>query len=299
MTVRCSAIACAAAKRVWLVRLCLALVLLSAGTAMCSAAEKRLPAGQAAATLPAPNIMIHEAGAKPLDLPGWFVRPTAAGRVPEVMIFHRCSGLPGFSWRRAQEWGALFRAQGYATLIVDSFTPRGLTNVCADAAAFTGAERAIDVWAAAAALAARDDVDPQRLAVIGFSHGGGTMLNAVAVERPGQTEARCWLPDTARIAAAIGLYPGCRGFLDDFLAPLLIIVGDRDDWTQARYCRELVAKPRPATPRFTLEVLPDATHDFDVEDKPHSVLNHAVAYNPAAAQRARELVMAFLAETLR
>src|SRR5205085_8855586 len=112
------------------------------------------------------------------------------------------------------EWGALLRTQGYATLIVDSFSPRGLTNVCADATAFTGAERAIDVWAAAAALARRDDIDPQRLAVIGFSHGGGTTLNAVAIDRPSQTEARRWLPGTARIAAAIGLYPGCRGLHD-------------------------------------------------------------------------------------
>jgi dienelactone hydrolase len=86
---------------------------------------------------------------------------------------------------------------------------------------------------------------------------------------------------------------------DDFLAPLLIIVGDKDDWTPARYCRELAAKARPATPSFILEVLPDATHDFDVEDKPHSVLTHAIAYNPVAAQRARELVIAFLADKLR
>jgi dienelactone hydrolase len=282
------------AARVWL-----AAILLCASAGLCGAAEKRPLASRSVSTLPAPNVTIHEAGAKPLDLLGWFERPAAAGRVPVVMIFHGCSGLAGLSWRRAQEWGALFRAQGYATLVVDSFTPRGLTSVCADAAAFTGAERAVDVWAAAAALAARDDVDPRRLAVIGFSHGGGTTLNAMAVERSSQVEARGWLPGTARIAAAIGLYPGCRGIHDDFLAPLLIIVGDKDDWTPARYCQDLAAKARPASPSFSLEVLPDATHDFDVDDKPHSVLNHAIAYNPAAAQRARELVTAFLADALR
>jgi dienelactone hydrolase len=289
----------AAVKRAELPRLWLAAILLSAGAGLCDAAENRPLASRPVSTLPAPNVTIHETGAKPLDLPGWFTRPAAAGRVPAVVIFHGCSGLPGFSWRRAQEWGALFRAQGYATLVVDSFTPRGLTGVCADPAAFTAAQRAVDVWAAAVALAARDDVDPQRLAVIGFSHGGRTTLEAVAMERPNQAEARSRLLGTARIAAAIGLYPGCRGLHDDFLVPLLIVVGDTDDWTPARYCRELAAKARPATPSFSLEVLPDATHDFDVEDKPHTVLSHAIAYNPKAARRARELVIAFLADTLR
>ena len=42
-----------------------------------------------------------------------------------------------------------------------------------------------------------------------------------------------------------------------------------------------------------------ATTRTPSDDKPHSVLNHAIAYSPAAAQRARELVIAFLAETLR
>jgi dienelactone hydrolase len=105
-------------------------------------------------------------------------------------------------------WIPFLQGQGYATFKFDSFTARGYSEVCSTNAV-TSADRAADVLAAAALLAGRPDVRPDRIAVIGWSHGGGT---AVYVARD-HTEVQPLRAQLAarggRLAASIGLYPGC------------------------------------------------------------------------------------------
>ncbi|MGH8671471.1 MAG: dienelactone hydrolase family protein, partial [Burkholderiales bacterium] len=48
-------------------------------------------------------------------------------------------------------------------------------------------------------------------------------------------------------------------------APLLILTGEKDDWTPAPYCRRLVdeAKRADASTPLEIDVYPNALHSFD------------------------------------
>ena len=46
-------------------------------------------------------------------------------------------------------------------------------------------------------------------------------------------------------------------------APLLILIGEKDDWTPAEPCRELTRAAREAGYPVAIKVYPDAHHSFD------------------------------------
>ncbi len=110
---------------------------------------------------------------------GSILLPQGQPPFPAVIVLHGCNGVSQntFAWaRRLASWG-------YAALIINSFTPRHLVQVCDGSRALPGPERAKDVFAGAAYLRTRSDIDPARIAVLGYSHGGWTALNASTVKR--------------------------------------------------------------------------------------------------------------------
>jgi dienelactone hydrolase len=97
------------------------------------------------------------------------------------------------------------------------------------------------------------------VALLGWSNGGATVL-ATARTVPN-------LPSGLfrRFAA---FYPGCSEDDDTSwrpAAPLMILVGESDDWTPAAPCHDLQARyPH----EITLLSYPGACHDFDAPDRP-------------------------------
>ena len=71
-------------------------------------------------------------------------------------------------------------------------------------------------------------VAPGRIGLIGWSHGGITTLHAVD---------DIYLVGRDRFRAAIAFYPGCLIRLLRVNAPLLILIGEEDDWTSPARCR--------------------------------------------------------------
>src|SRR6516225_4640488 len=59
------------------------------------------------------------------DLPAQLYRP-AATPAPAVAIFHGCGGIGANNTRMAE----LLKGWGYVALVVDSFSSRGLKDVC-------------------------------------------------------------------------------------------------------------------------------------------------------------------------
>src|SRR5580765_457734 len=105
-----------------------------------------------------------------VDLPAQLYRPAAA-RAPAVALFHGCGGVGQNNTRMAE----LLRSWGYVALVVDSFSSRGLKDVCgrhwptqADAE-----KRAIDIDATGLWLGDQDFVKPSQHAFMGYSYGGG------------------------------------------------------------------------------------------------------------------------------
>jgi dienelactone hydrolase len=187
--------------------------------------------------------------------------------------------------------------QGYATFKFDSFTARGQSEVCASNAV-TASDRAGDVLVAAALLAGRPDVRPDRITAIGFSHGGGIAVY-VARDHMELRPLRAQLAGRGgKLVASIGLYPGCGSPEGNpVIVPLLALSGGLDDWTPAARCVALANMP--ANRLMTIQVYPSAYHAFDLHGmRDHYKLGHMLAYDAAATTDAHVRVQAVLHQYL-
>lgn len=236
-----------------------------------------------------------------------FKPATTTGSVPAVAIFHGCGG-PGQNTARM---AGLLASWGYAALVVDSFSARGLKDVCgrnwpsqADAEA-----RAHDIDAALAWLGTQSFVDPRRLAVMGYSYGGGVaMLRALSGKPEDATSS------SAR--AAVLVYPDCA--LADALGPRLAVrqptlfaMGALDDWTPPAQCRAVIDRVTRGRDLVETKIYEGAHHSFDALGLPVRYLDgvgnrskpggccgaHYGANEPAWKQFVVD-VQAFLAKSL-
>ena len=227
-----------------------------------------------------------------------FGKPPGPGPFPLVIVLHSCSGYyANMSGGSLPGWVAFLQQQGYATLKIDSFTARGYTEVCGTNAV-TALERAADALTGATLLAGRPDVRLDRIAAIGFSHGGGTAV-ALARDFPElQPLRQQFAARGGRLVASVGVYPGCgRAVGNPVIVPLLALSGDGDDWTPAARCLAL-ANANPGAP-ITVQVYPGAYHAFDVAGGTRYKLGHRLEYNAAATADAFPRVQQFLAGYLR
>ena len=196
-------------------------------------------------------------------------RPEGSARTPAIVALHGCNGLftaRGALTRRDVDWAQRFVGLGFAVLLVDSFNPRGFREVCRLKASERGVrpfDRARDAAAAVAWLAANPAIDKNRIALIGWSHGGSTALWSVD---------KRLVFEGAEIKAAIAFYPGCRVQAESVnwspRLALTILIGDVDDWTPPETCRTLAAKH----PAIRLIEYPGAVHGFDAPNTPPTLL---------------------------
>jgi dienelactone hydrolase len=186
------------------------------------------------------------------------------GRRPAIVALHGCGGnvaRNGEPVARVADWSARWTAAGYVVLWPDSFGSRGLGPQCqVQQRSIRPLDRADDALAALAWLAARPDIDPARIALVGWSNGGGTVLHA--------TGDRLRPPAGLEFKLAIAFYPGCRPIAESRRpwaprVPLTILMGGADDWTPPAPCRVLGARPNVRYLEY-----PGAYHDFDTPDLP-------------------------------
>jgi dienelactone hydrolase len=181
-----------------------------------------------------------------------------------VIVMHGCSGLG----RTQRTWGEVLSGWGYVALVLDSFGGRGVTEVCTGKQNVDARERAWDAAGAAAWLKAQPFVLGDRIALQGHSHGGAAVLFAALAEEGDRSP-----PPVPFFRAVTAFYPDCslRGrTAKSFgaLVPIEILIGDKDDWTPAERCRELL--PRLTGGPVDLTVYPGAYHGFDATtSKPH------------------------------
>jgi carboxymethylenebutenolidase len=141
--------------------------------------------------------------------------PAGDGPHPGVVVLHESFGLNDDIRRIA----ARFAQAGYAALAPDLYSHGTrivcLSRVMVDMLSGAVAREIADIHAAREALAARPEVDPERIAVAGFCQGGGFAL--VAGTRPGFSAA----------AVNYGVVPSRRSQLDG-LCPVVASYGGSD-----------------------------------------------------------------------
>jgi len=186
-------------------------------------------------------------------------RPASPQPAPAVAILHGCGGVGVNNTRMAE----LLKGWGYVALVVDSFSARGLKDVCgrnwpSQAAAEA---RGHDIDAALAWLGKQSFVDPKRLAFMGYSYGGGVAMLRAFVPSPGDAA-----PPPAR--AAILVYPDCA--LADALGaklavrqPTLLAMGALDDWTPVSQCKAVIDRVVQGRDLIETRIYEGAHHSFD------------------------------------
>ena len=107
-------------------------------------------------------------------------RPKGKGPFPAVVALHGCGGLFNDDKAikgREEDWAERLVAAGYVVLLPDSFTARGVRQICSGPdRKISPAERAEDAAAAAGWLAKQPFVDASRMGLMGWSHGAMTVL---------------------------------------------------------------------------------------------------------------------------
>jgi dienelactone hydrolase len=214
---------------------------------------------------------------------------------PAVVLLHGCNG----NWQRLdQRWGKRIASWGYATLTVDSFGPRGIRNTCSSGAPV---DLAFDAYRALDFLVRQPSVDPARVVAMGFSQGGWLTLTSVEhgiIEQTVQNKFR----------AAVAFYPPCLGFKGNMTVPVLILIGELDDWTPAKECRNMVdgrddwgiSRRKGEGIPTRLIVYPHAYHGFDATNlkAPSEILGHHLEFNQSATDQSITAVHEFLNLTI-
>jgi dienelactone hydrolase len=222
-----------------------------------------------------------------VELTGEFYRPAGDGPFPAVVQLHGCSGRGSRVSEDAA--GARIVALGYALLIVDSFGPRGIKERCGVEIG-PPVDRVMDAYGALLWLAQQPFIDPERIALLGYSQGAMVALSAVTLDGVGTLFD--W-----HFRAAIAYYPLCSLSDGAVSVPTLILIGDLDDWTPARYCQAVMAGRSGAGAPIKLAVYPGAYHAFNaasLRDKPRSYFGHHLEYNEAADRAAQSETIAAL-----
>lgn len=224
------------------------------------------------------------------QIPAKLLKPDGAGAFPAVVIMHDCSGLGPRSSGAPERWAKELLTYGYVVLIPDSFTTRGhaggiCTNPSPSRTEVSPFRRTRDAYAALSYLRTLPYVDRAQIGLMGGSHGGSTTLaSMVSPESDREPLAR---DKRAGFAAAVALYPNCAIRLGSWraesragtngptlsyvgaykaVAPLLILIGENDDWTPAEPCRKLTDASVQEGYPVAIKIYPGAHHSFDSDN---------------------------------
>lgn len=226
----------------------------------------------------------------PLNLKGKLMKPEGNGLFPAVVLLHGCGGI---SLQRDNRWMERLLKLGYVTLQVDSFGPRHISSVCTysrNEALDILDKRVNDAYDAKKYLAELPFVDRSRIAVMGWSHGGLTTLEVL------------YKGNEEPFRAAIAFYPSCRRNLANINAPLLILIGDADDWTPASRCVSMMPQKK-TLPEVILKLYPGAYHGFDLLGANRNVQGsngmHHLEYQQEAETDSISLVKGFFEKHVR
>jgi len=196
-----------------------------------------------------------------LILSGVLRVPEYDAKIPAVLILHGSAGIDS----RGQFYAESLHQQGIATFEIDLWGGRGLKGGSKGRPAlptFT----VPDALAALTLLAERDDIDSERIGVIGFSWGG---VIAMLLKNNATYEG---YDKDYRFSTFVAHYPVCWAYnkvpgvkfneLSD--GAMLIQTGELDDYDNPDSCPELVESlPDNQRSQIEIKVWPKAYHAWD------------------------------------
>ncbi len=222
----------------------------------------------------------------------------AAGPVPAALLFSGCGGVQPVQ----SDYADAALERGWAAVIVDSHAARGIGRLAARSLVCTGLrlrgqDRAADVFEALEIVRADPRLDADSTVLTGWSHGGWTVLDAMAeAEAEADAKADAGLAPRGRpfagVAAALLIYPYCGAIIEADTSPIgdpfpvtLLLVG-KDRIANPEDCRRLAGRREAEGSRIDIVFEPELTHAFDAKEQPW---DPRMTYDAEGAARAREL----------
>ena len=204
---------------------------------------------------------------------------------PAVVLMHGCSGLLNANGRIFpifRAWMRALFAKGYDVFIVDSAASRGFGQTCSPGPnrITMWRDRPKDAYAALAYLQAQPAVAADRVALMGWSQGGGVALLTINDKSIGRPPAL-----KQDFKAAVSFYPGAcserfqtkpwtavepQGWTTQI--PLLVLSGAADTWTPLKPCEAFLDAAKARGNPVELKVYANAVHVFDAPNLPRTEL---------------------------
>ena len=195
---------------------------------------------------------------RPTTIAGSLRIARGSGQLPVVVLMHGSGGFEANTdlWRRQ------FESLGISTFALDSFSGRGIVSTVVDQSQLGRLNMILDLYRSFVVLAGHPRIDPNRIAVMGFSRGGQAALYGTL-----KRFHKLWNPTGIDPAAYIALYPPCNttyiGDTDVTDHPVQIFHGTLDDYVEAAPCRAYVKRLKQTAAQIQLTEYPDAWHAFD------------------------------------
>jgi len=180
------------------------------------------------------------------------------GRLPAVILIHGSNGATA----RDDRWARELNDLGVATLLVDSFTGRGIGSTVGDQTQLGELTTINDAYRALELLAKHRRIDPTRIGISGGSRGGVVALYASLTRFQ-----RMHMAPGTQFAAYLSFYPSCiTTYVDDIdvaARPIRLFHGTADDIASIEQCRAYVERLRRAGADVELTEYVGVQHGFD------------------------------------
>ncbi|MBV9014953.1 MAG: dienelactone hydrolase family protein [Alphaproteobacteria bacterium] len=185
--------------------------------------------------------------------------------IPAVILLH---GSGGVLASRELTYAPQLARMGVAALVVDSFgarRDRG-TEFIERVLNITETMMLADAYSGLGFLATRPEIDPRRVVLTGFSYGAMATMYALYAQIADKLSPTLPTGERLRFAGHAAFYGPCIARFDDSRttgAPLLMLLGGKDQITDQRRCAEVADDLRRGGSPVETIVYPEAVHQWD------------------------------------
>jgi dienelactone hydrolase len=200
---------------------------------------------------------------KNLDLRPVLHLPKSPGPHSAVVIINSSGGTRDMFFEATPK---PFAEQGIATVLLDTFTPRGIVTTVYDQTQITNTEMNMDALAVLARLRSDPRFKPDKIAVMGHSRGAMSVYYMASAAWYGWAG----LSDMRNFNAAIAISPDCAlqflGFMDVPALEFLAVMGEKDDWTPPAPCLRVFEHAKAEGKKVDIKMIANAYHTFSTRN---------------------------------
>jgi dienelactone hydrolase len=236
-------------------------------------------------------------------------KPEGNGPFPALVVMPTCAGH--LSRHAFDVWARVALQHGYAVLVVDPLTPRGVTKPaenCLPPTRMREARLRKDAFDAAEHLRKQSFVDPERVGLLGLSQGAMAALAAAATGYDAPQDRRAF-------RAIVSIYPVCFlanlqipgrsgpaniHYIPDtrIVVPLLVQMGELDTEGLPQDCISRLQDWKERGAPVQLVVHKNATHGWDIGSNFTKTVANGTRveyrYNPKVTAESVKIALDFL-----